>query len=80
MKKMLLMVSILIGFIGCKKEEIEYEPASFSVACNNCTISYDNTGDKANETVTSTFKKDLKHTSNANITVSSKGTTTFRFF
>jgi len=80
MKKMLFAAVMLIGFIGCKKDEIEYEPASFSVACNNCTISYENAGDKANETVASILKKDLKQNTNANITITSKGTTTFRFF
>lgn len=80
MKKILFLALMLTGLIGCKKDEIEYEPAGFSVACNTCTISYDNNGDRGTQTVTNSFKKDLKHATNANITIVSKGTTTFHFF
>lgn len=79
MKKTLFLAIMLISLISCKKDEIEYEPAGFSVACNTCTISYDNAGANATETVTTMFQKDLKRASNAKITVVAKGNTTFRF-
>jgi hypothetical protein len=79
MKKNLILTIMIISLIGCKKEEIEYETASFSIECSTCSISYDNAGDKATETVISSFKKELKYPSNASITVVAKGITTFRF-
>lgn len=80
MKKLLFLAAITIGISGCKKDKIDYEAAAFEVSCNACTVSYDNDGDRSANTVSPSFKKDLKLPSNANITVTSKGSATFRFY
>lgn len=80
MKKLLFLATIAIIVTACKKDKLEYETASFEVSCNTCTIAYDNDGDQSTKLVNASFKKDLKLSSNASITVTPKTNTTFRFY
>lgn len=80
MKKILFLAAMAIGISSCKKDKIDYEAAAFEVLCNTCDITYDNDGDRSTKTVSPSFKKNLKLPSNANVTVTPKGSTIFRFY
>lgn len=80
MKKLLFMVFIALGITGCKKDKLEYEAAAFEVLCSNCSVTYNNDGPQLTQTVNTSFKKDLKHPSNANITVKANGNATFQLY
>lgn len=80
MKNLVFLAAIAIIILGCKKDKFEYENAAFEISCNACSISYDNDSDQSTQFVNTSFKKDLKPSSNANITVTAKGNTTFRFY